>query len=166
MRLILLFIAVLFIAGEASAASCHSFAKILSYDEAASTVEVKWEKGSTRKYFPQPEGSTGDVTKIPARCRGAALKETTVPVKATGGRLSVTQVRSNQEGRMLNDTESAEWFKGQIDSIIAGGVPVVAVLRPGKKRGDPAPMTTIYLPVTEEELADIERRENEVVDED
>jgi hypothetical protein len=85
-------------------------------------------------------------------------------VKATGSRLSITQVRSNREGKMLNDTESAEWFQKQMDSIVAAGEPVIVVLRPGKSKKDPAPMTTIYLPVTQEELDEIKRLEDQVDD--
>lgn len=163
-RFLVLVLFALAASAQAYAASCHSFAKIKSYDAAGSTVEVEWTKGKTQKYFPRGEGATGDITKIPKRCKRSLLKITTVPVKATGGRLSVTQIRSNREGKMLNDTESADWFKGQMDQLIASGDDVIVVLRPGKSKKDPAPMTTIYLPVTQEELDEIKRLEEQVED--
>lgn len=164
LRFLVLVLFSLAVAGQAHAASCHSFATIKSFDAAGSTVEVEFTKGKTAKYFPRGEGATGEVTKIPKRCKRSLLKTTTVPVKATGSRLSITQVRSNREGKMLNDTESAEWFQKQMDSIVAAGEPVIVVLRPGKSKKDPAPMTTIYLPVTQEELDEIKRLEDQVDD--
>lgn len=163
-RFLVLIIFSLAVSAQAYAASCHSFATFKSFDAAAGTVEVDFSKGKTQKYFPRGEGATGDIAKIPKRCKRSQLKQTTVPVKATGGKLSVTQIRSNRDGKMLNDVESADWFKAQMDSLIAAGEPVVVVLRPGKKKKDPVPMTTIYLPVTQEELDEIARLEAEVKD--
>ena len=151
-------------ATQANAASCHSFAVIKSYDAAASTLEVEWTKGKTQQYFPRGEGATGEIQKIPKRCRRSQLKVTTVPVKATGGRMSVTQLRENRSGKMTNDLESADWFKAEIEKLIASGEPVVTVLRPGRKKSDPVPMTTIYLPVTQAELDEIKRLEEQVED--
>lgn len=149
---------------QANAASCHSFAVIKSYDAAASTVEVEWTKGKTQQYFPRGEGATGEITKIPKRCKRSLLKVTTVPVKESGSRLSVTQLRENRSGKMVNDLDDAGWFKTEIEKLIASGEPVVTVLRPGRKRSDPAPMTTIYLPVTQAELDEIKRLEALVED--
>ncbi len=153
-------------AAHAQAASCSAFGKILSYDAAGKTVEVEFTKGKPTKFFPRPEGATGDITKIPKKCKRSALKNPTLPVKPTGGRMSVTQVRNNLTGKMLNDTESADWFKAEIDRLVASGDELALVLRPGKKRGDPAPLTTIYLPATAEDMAEIARMEAQVSDVD
>jgi len=151
-------------AAHAEAASCSAFGKIKSYDAGASTVEVEFTKGKATKFFPRPEGSSGEITKIPKNCKRSALKNPVLPVKATGGKMSVTQVRNNLTGKMMNDTESAEWFQGEVDKLIASGDEVALVLRPGKKRGDPAPLTTIYLPATDEDMAEIARMEAQVSD--
>lgn len=165
--LFLLVAAVPFLAAaHAQAASCSTFGTIKSYDEAGATVEVEFTKGKATKFFPRVSGATGDITKIPKSCKRSALKNSTVPVKATGGRMSLTQIRNNLTGKMLNDTESAAWFKTEIDKLIAAGDPVVLVLRPGKKRGDPSPMTTIYLAATAEDMAEIQRLEDQVSDAD
>ena len=165
--LFLLVAAVPFLAAaHAQAASCSAFGIIKSYDEAGSTVEVEFTKGKATKFFPRVSGATGDITKIPKTCKRSALKNSTVPVKATGGRMSVTQIRNNLSGKMLNDTDDAAWFKTEVDKLIAAGEPLVLVLRLGKKRGDPAPMTTIYLPATAEDLAEIQRLEEQVSDDD
>ncbi|MCP5066465.1 MAG: hypothetical protein GY946_07850 [bacterium] len=154
------------VATHAQAKSCSTFGILKSFDEAGSTVEVEFTKGKATKFFPRVSGATGDITKIPGKCKRRTLKQTTVPVKATGGKLSVTQIRNNLSGKMLNDTESVEWFKAEVGKIIAAGEPVVLVLRPGRKKTDPVPMTTIYLPATAEDMAEIQRLEDQVSDED
>ncbi len=166
----ILYIAVLAIpfalATQASAKSCSTFGKIKSYDAAGATVEVEFTKGKATKFFVRPEGASGDITKIPKKCKRSLLKNTTVPVKATGGRMSITQVRNNISGKMQNDTESAEWFANQMSSLISEDAEVALVLRPGKSKKDPAQLTTIYLPPTAEDYAEIERLENQVTDVD
>ncbi len=165
--LILLLVAVPFLAAaNAQAKSCSTFGVIQSYDEAGKTVEVEWTKGKATKFFPRVSGASGDITKIPGKCKRRTLKATTVPVKSTGGKLSVTQIRNNLTGKMLNDTESAEWFKTEIDKLVASGDAVVIVLRPGRKKTDPIPMTTIYLPATAEDMAEIQRLEDQATDEE
>ena len=151
-------------AAQADAKSCSTFAVIKSYDADAKTVEISWEKGKMKQYFPKPEGAPADSTKIPKGCRGKTKKAKTFVIKPTGGRMSVTQVRSNFEGKMLNDTEDPAWVPSQIEKLVAEEVKVVIVVRPGKKKGDPVALTTIYLPVTEEEMAEIERINNQAED--
>jgi hypothetical protein len=133
----LVFVALCLGASQAGAASsCSSFVVIKSYDEAAKTVEVSYEKGKQRAFFPKPEGSPRDTSKIPKECRSKVKKTKSFVVKPTGGRMSVTQVRSK----------------------------VVAVIRPGVGKDAPLGITTLYLPITEEELAEIKRIEDEAED--
>ncbi len=147
-------------------ASCSTFVMLESYDAAGKAIEVAYEKGNMRKYFPKPEGTPADSTKIPKPCSRRLLRDsTTLDVTPTGGRFSVTQIRSNLDGKMLNDTESEDWFKGEIDKLIGGKAPVVAILRPGPRDAAPK-LTTIYLPITDEEVAEIARREAQAEDVD
>ena len=155
MRLILP-VTVLFLVGlaapRADAASCSAFVDIESYDVEAKTVTVKYTKGSQSRYFPKPEGSTTTTTKIPKKCsKRITKKNPTVPFKPTGGRMSVTQFRTNFSGKMLNDTEDPKWVSTEFDKLIADETTVLALLRPGRKKGDPPQLTTIYLPITDEE---------------
>jgi hypothetical protein len=144
-------------AAQAQAQSCSSFVVITAYDPANQTIEVSHERGSESSYFPRPEGAPTDTTKIPKKCPSKVRRSTTLEVKPTGGRLTVTQVRSNFEGRMLNDTEDPAWLPAQLEKLIADKEPVVAVLRPGKKKTDPVSVTTLYLPITDAEKAEIAR---------
>jgi hypothetical protein len=146
---------------RATAKSCSSFALIKAYDAAAKTIEISHEKGKLGKFFPRPEGDSQEGSRIPKGCRGKAKKTTSLVVKPTGGRMTVTQVRSNFEGKMLNDTEDAAWLPAQLEKLIADQTLVVVVVRPGMGKDAPLGVTTIYLPVTEEELAEIERQEQE-----
>ncbi len=159
-----LFFALCLGASQAQAKSCSSFAVIKAFDAEASTIEVEWEKGKQRKYFPKPEGTPTDTSKIPKKCSRKVLKQTTLNVKATGGRLSVTQIRTNFEGKMLNDTDDKAWLPGKLQQLIADKTKVVVVLRPGMKRTDTPNVTTVYLPITDEELAEIKRLEDQATD--
>ena len=76
---------------QSEAASCSSFAVIKSYDAAANTVEISYEKGKLGKYFPRPEGDSQEGSRIPKGCRGKVKKTTTLVVKPTGGRLTVNR---------------------------------------------------------------------------
>ena len=147
-----------------AASSCSSFVVIKSFDEAASTVEVSYEKGKEREFFPKPEGSPRDTSKIPKECRSKVKKSKSFVVKATGGRMSVTQVRSNFEGKMLNETEDEAWLPGELKKLVDSKAQVVIVVRPGMGKDAPLGVTTIYLPITDEELAEIERIEAEASD--
>ncbi len=151
-------------ATEADAKSCSAFVKILSYDADAKTVEVSFEKGNQRKFSPKPEGAPTDSTKIPKKCTKKVTRNTTFAVKPSGGRLTVTQLRSNFEGRMLNDTNDASWVPTNLAKLAEDETRVVAVLRPGMKKGDPVGLTTIYMPITPEEVAEIERIESQAED--
>jgi hypothetical protein len=135
-----------FAATQAEAASCSSFAVIKSYDADAKTVEVEYKKGRTSKYFPKPEGTPRDSSKIPRSCKGKVTKTTTLAVKPTGGRMTVTQVRSNFEGKMQNDTDDPAWLAGKLQELIEAKAEVVIVVRPGVGKDAPLGMTTLYRP--------------------
>lgn len=159
-----LFLALALGAAQAEAASCSAFASIKVYDADASEMEVKFEKGSERKYFPKPEG-TPPISKIPTKCKRRMTKQTKFPVKATGGRMSITQVRANFSGKMLNDSDDASWFSSHIEGLIKDKTTVLILLRPGPGKSDPVKLTTIYLPITDEEKAEIQRLEDQAEDE-
>ncbi len=78
--------------------------------------------------------------------------------------MSVTQVRSNFEGKMLNDTDDPNWVPGKLKELIAAKTQVVIVLRPGMGKDSPLGVTTLYLPITDEERAEIERIEKQAED--
>jgi hypothetical protein len=154
---VLAIFALLVASSPADAKSCSGFAVIKSYDAATKTVEVEYGKGKMAKFFPKPEGTPRDSQKIPKSCRGKTKKTTSLVVKPTGGRMSVTQLRSNFEGKMLNDTEDEAWVPGEIQKLVDAEAQVVIVVRPGMGKDAPLGVTTIYLPITDEELAEIER---------
>jgi len=156
----LMFVSFVFGAAQAQAASCSSFVVIKSYDAASNTIEVSHEKGKMRKFFPKPEGTPTGPTKIPASCKRKVTKETSLVVKSTGGRLSMTQIRSNFEGKMLNDTDDPNWLPAKLQELIDGKTEVVAIIRPGMGKDAPLGVTTVYLPITPEEEAEITRLEN------
>ena len=147
----------------AEAASCSAFASIKAFDAEAMEVEVSYEKGTERKFFPKPEGSPS-TSKIPKKCKRKVTKQTKFPVKTTGGRMSITQVRANYSGKMMNDTEDPEWLPGRFAELIKDKTTVVIFLRPGPGKKDPVKLTTVYLPITEEELAEIKRLEDQAED--
>jgi len=149
---------------RADAASCSAFAVIKAYDADANAVDVSFEKGNEHKYFPKPEGTPRDTSKIPEKCSRKVTRQSSFVVKPTGGRLTVTQVRSNFEGKMLNDTEDPTWLPGQLKKLVEDGTLVVIVIRPGIGKDAPLSVTTIYLPITDEELAEIKRRDDEAED--
>jgi hypothetical protein len=157
---VLMFIALFFGAAQAQAGSCSSFVVIESFDADSSTIEVDHSKGKMRKYFPKPDGTPTGPTKIPAKCRSKITKKTNLVVKATGGRLSMTQIRSNFQGNMLNDPDDPAWLPAKLNELIAGKTLVVAIIRAGMGKDAPLGVTTIYLPITEEEEAEITRLEN------
>lgn len=141
---------------DAQAQSCSTFLVIKSYDAEQKLAKVKYVKGSQNKYFPKPEGSTGD-SKIPKKCsKRITKKNTTLTVKPTGGRMTVTQVRSNFVGKMMNDPDDPAWVPAELKKLIEAETSVVAILRPGR-RNDPVALTTVYRPISDEEVADIAR---------
>jgi hypothetical protein len=149
-------------AAQAQAAgSCSSFAVFEKYDSEGSRVKIKHGRGSMKKYFPLPEGAPSDTQKVPGTCKKKVTKETTFDVKATGGRLSVTQIRTNFEGKMLNDPDDPEWLGEFIKKLIADETEVVVVIRPGMGKGAPLGINTVYMPITDEELAEIKRLEDQ-----
>jgi len=149
---------------RAEAQSCSTFVVIKSFDAASKTAELSYEKGKEKKFFPKPEGANTDTTKIPKKCSKKVTRNTSVAVKPTGGRMSVTQFRENFSGKMRNDLDDSGWFKTNVDKLIADQTLVVAILRPAKSKKDPAAMTTIYLPISEEEKAEIARIEAQATD--
>ncbi len=149
-------------AGQAQAKSCSSFVTIESYDEAKSVVTLDKGKGSLNKYFPRPEGATG--TKIPSKCRSKVMKQGEFPVTKTGGRLKITQVRENFSGKMHNDPDDPTWLPAKLKELIANKTEVCAVLRPPVGKKEPFGVSAIYLPVTPEELAEIDRLEKQAED--
>ena len=153
-----------FASAPAEAKSCSSFAVIKSYDTEANTVAVEYKKGRTTKFFPKPEGTPKDSSKIPNSCKGKVLKETSLVVKPTGGRMTVTQVRSNFEGKMQNDTDDAAWLPAKFQDLIDAKTQVVIAVRPGLGKDAPLGVTTLYLPITEEEKAEIQKIEDDAED--
>ncbi len=149
---------------RAEAQSCSKFVVFKSYDAASKSAEVSYEKGSQSRYFPKPEGASSDTTKIPKKCAKKVTRNTSVKVKPTGGRMSVTQFRENFSGKMRNDLDDAKWVETNLGKLIADKSKVVAILRPAKGKKDPADLTTIYLPISEEETAEIARIDTQAED--
>jgi hypothetical protein len=145
-------------ASQAEAASCSAFATIKKFDPEANFVQVKWEKGSESRFFPKTEGTPANNSKLPAKCKTRLTKTTTdFAVKPVGGRMSVTQVRMNFSGKMLNDLEDETWLPTRIKELIEAGTKVAVVLRESMGTDGAYELTTIYMPITEEEKAEIAR---------
>lgn len=145
-------------APQAEAASCSAFAKIKQFDGDAFYVKVKFEKGSESRFFPKTEGTPANNSKLPAKCKTRLTKKKSVfKVKAVGGRMSVTQVRMNFSGKMLNDIEDEGWLAVRIKQLIADGTKVAIVLRESMGKDSEYEVTTIYMPITDEEKAEIAR---------
>ena len=161
---ILAFLALCLGSSSAGAASCSSFAVFKSFDADANQAEVSYERGNKTKYFPKPQGTPRDSSKIPASCKKKVTKQTSLVVKSTGGRMSLTQVRSNFQGKMLNDTDDPKWLPAELAKLVAAKTQVVIVVRPGMGKDAPLGITTIYLPITDEEKTEIDRLENEAED--
>lgn len=157
-------VALVGVASQADAASCSAFAVIKSYDAAKSAVEVKYGSGSMSKFFPKPEGAPRDSTKQPATCKANVTKQTSLQVKGTGGKMSVTQVRTNFEGKMLNDVDDPKWLPAKLEELIKNKTEVVLVIRPGLAKDSPLGITTLYLPADAADLAEIKRLEDQAED--
>lgn len=167
MRFVLPVLALLVLAvgaERAEAQSCSTFAVVQSFDASAKTAELEYEKGSQQRFFPKPEGSNTDTTKIPKKCTKKVTRGTTVKVKPSGGRMTVTQFRENFSGKMRNDLDDSGWVPTNLQKLIADKTKVVVVLRPGKGKKDAPELTTIYLPITEEEKAEIARIDKQAED--
>ena len=160
---VFLVLAVGLFASQAQAKSCSSFVVIEAYDADAKTVKVKHTKGKVGKFFPKPEGAPSDTTKVPRKCKKKQRLDE-YNVKSSGGRMSVTQFRSNFEGKMLNDTDSDEWFAGQMKELIDGKTEVAFVIRPGMKKDSGLEVTTVYMPANEADFAEIKRLEDQAED--
>jgi len=171
MRLVLIALAatsVLFGAASAQAAgSCSTFAKITGYDDAKKTITISKEKGNEQKFFPKTEGAP-TTSKIPSACKAKVLSQKGFPVTTTGGRLKITQVRENFSGKMLNDPDDANWLKGKLGELVTSGDMVVVVLRqePGAPKNSDFGVTTIYMPITPAEEAEIARLNAQATDEE
>ena len=151
-------------AAQAQAKSCSAFAKIEAYNADKSAIKVKWTRGKVNKFFPKPEGTPRDSTKIPGKCKTKVTKKKIFPVKATGGRLSITQIRTNFEGKMLNDTDDANWLPAKLKELIEGETEVVLIIRPGIGKDAPLNVTTVYLPAGPEDFEEIKRLEDQAED--
>ena len=81
-------------------------------------------------------------------------------MKGTGGRMSATQVRTNFEGKMLNNLDDPAWLPAKLDELIKSKTEVVLVIRPGMAKNAPLGVTTLYLPAGPEDLAEIKRLED------
>lgn len=148
----------LFAASAHAGSSCSSFAKITGYDDASKSITLEKAKGSQTKYFPKPEGAP-NTSKIPRKCKSKVMKQDSFKVNVSGGRMKITQVRSNFEGKMLNDLDDKTWVPAKLQELITSGEIVVVLLRqpPGSDKKAPFDVTTVYLPITDEELAEIDR---------
>ena len=164
---IAIFSLVLAASSAQAGASCSTFAKITGYDEASSSITIEKSKGNEGKYFPKTEGAP-KTSKLPKRCKSKALSADSFPVKPTGGRMSITQVRENFSGKMLNDVDDKTWVGTKLQEIVASGEVVVVVLRqpPGADKKAPHDVTTVYMPITEAEIAEIARLDAQVSDEE
>ena len=147
-----------------AAGSCSGFAVIQSYDEDAKLATIKYVKGTERRFFPKPEGGGVSTSKLQKPCRGKVKKQTELVVNPTGGRMTVTQVRANFSGRMLNDTYDKGWVPAQIKKLVEDKTQVVVLVRQGLGKDAPLGITTIYLPITEEEKLEIARIESQIED--
>jgi len=157
-------VAALGLASHADAASCSAFVVIKSYDAGKSSVEVTYGTGSQAKFFPKPEGAPRDTTKVPPTCKANVTKEKNLGVTATGGKMSVTQVRTNFEGKMLNNTDDPAWLPAKLDELIKGKTEVVLVIREGPGKNSALSITTLYLPAGDADLAEIKRLESQAQD--
>jgi len=108
--------------------------------------------------------ATKNADKIPDKCKRKVTRNTSFLVKPTGGKLSVTQVRSNFEGKMQNDTDDPAWLPGKLQELIEAKAEVVIVVRPGMGKDAPLGVTTVYLPITEEEKAEIKQIDDNAKD--
>jgi hypothetical protein len=159
--------AVAFAPSQADAAgSCSGFATIESYDAEKGIAKIRYTKGNEGQFFPKPEGSPG-TSKLQKPCRGKVKKQTELVVTPTGGRMTVTQVRANFSSKMLNDTNDPTWVPKQLEKLVADKTKVVVIVRQGMGGKDaPYGITTIYLPITEEETAEIARLDAQAEDVD
>ncbi len=157
--------AVAFAPSQADAAgSCSGFAVIKSYDDAAKLATIKYSKGNERRFFPRPEGGGASTSKLPRPCRGKIKKQKELVVTPTGGRMTVTQVRANFSGKMLNDTDDKSWVPTQIRKLVEDKTKVVVLVRQGLGKDAPLGITTIYMPITDEEKVEIARIEAQIMD--
>ena len=160
-------------ASQAEAASCSGFATFKQIDKEANFVQVKWVKGSESRYFPKTEGTPANNSKIPAMCKTRIKKKITdFRLKPVGGKMSITQVRENFSGKMKNpkedegaDTQSG-YLYGTIEKLMKDKTKVAIIVRDGVTKDDPYNLTTIYLPITDEEKAEIARLDAQATDED
>ena len=154
-------------ASSADAKSCSTFAVIKSFDAASKSITIDVAKGDSGKFFPKPEGSP-NVSKVPGKCNARVLKSPGFEVRAVGGRLSITQVRKNFSDTMLNNPDDASWLPAKMDELVKGKTMVVLVLRPDDtakdKKNPPHWVSTVYMPVTQEELDEIARLEAQAED--
>jgi hypothetical protein len=148
-----------------AAGSCSGFVTIEKYDPDKNIATVDYTRGSENLFFPKPEGSP-NTSKIPRPCKGKVKKQTDLVITPTGGRMTVTQIRANFSGKMLNDTRDASWVPKQIQKLVEDKTVVVITVREGIGKDAPLGITTIYMPITDEEKAEIARLEAQAEDVD
>lgn len=166
--LLVLPLSVLLVASTADAKSCSTFAVVKTFDAAKSAITIDLKKGDAGKFFVKTEGAP-NTSKIPGKCKSKVLKQGDFPVKSSGGRLSITQIRENFSGKMLNDPDDPKWLGDALQKLITDKTEVVIVLRPemaSKDKDEPHWVSTIYMPATEAELAEIERLNKQAEDVD
>jgi hypothetical protein len=61
---------------------------------------------------------------------------------------------------MLNDTDDATWLGKKLAELIKNKTEVVLVVRPAMGKEQTLGITTLYLPITPEEEAEIKRLED------
>lgn len=150
---------------EAAPKSCSGFATITSYDPATEMAKIRYTKGSEASFFPKTEGAP-NTKKLQAPCRGKVKKVKELKITPTGGRMTVTQIRANFSNKMLNDTDDKGWVGRELEKLVAEKTKVAVVIRPGLGKDAPLGITTIYLPITDEERAEIARLNAQVEDVD
>jgi hypothetical protein len=164
--LLFLPISLLLVASTADAKSCSTFAVVKSFDAAKSTITLEMKKGDAGKFFVKTEGAP-NTSKIPGKCKSKVLKQGDFPVKSSGGRLSISQIRENFSGKMLNDPDDPKWLGNELQKLIADKTEIVVVLRPemaAKDKDEPHWVSTIYMPATDAELKEIERLNQQAED--
>jgi hypothetical protein len=65
---------------------------------------------------------------------------------------------------MLNDTDDPKWLPAKLDELIKNKTEVVLIIREGMAKNSPLGITTLYLPATDADLAEIKRLENQAQD--
>ena len=107
-------VAVLGVASQADAASCSAFVTIKSFDARSQHRRGGLRQRQHEQVLPEAGGRADrHDASSPPTCKANVTKTKSLQVKGTGGKMSVTQVRTNFEGKMLNDVERPGLAAGQ-----------------------------------------------------